>query len=107
MNQENKTAFRRVFVWSFLSYIPIAAGIAWFAFAWSRWWGRGPLLATSGLLIGLSAGSALYLPVLRRLVPPSREMWGISVSTFTYLSVSAAIALALVLVVVAFAVPLK
>ena len=107
VDQQKKAAIRRSLVWSAVSYIPIVAGIAWLVFAWPRWSGRGPLLAASGLIIGAAAGSALFLPVLRRLVPTTKRMWGMSVSTYTYLSISAAIVMAAVLVIVAFVIPLK
>jgi hypothetical protein len=107
VDQQRKAAIRQSLVWSALSYIPVVAGIAWFSFAWHQWSGRGQLLAVSGLMIGLAASSALFLPVLRRLVPPTRRMLGMSVSTYTYLSISAAIAIAAVLAVVAFVIPFK
>jgi hypothetical protein len=107
VDQQRKAAIRQSLVWSALSYIPVVAGIAWVVFAWHQWSGRGQLLAVSGLLICLAASSALFLPVLRRLVPPTRGMLGMSVSTYTYLSISAAAAMAAFLAVVAFVTPFK
>ena len=107
MDQPKTAAVRWSLIWSALGYIPLVAGIAWFIFAWRQWSGRGPLIATSGLLVGLATSSALFLPILRRLVPPTRRRFGMSVSTYMYLSISAALAMAALLMVVAFVGPIK
>ena len=106
VDQQRKADTRWSLTWSVLSYIPVVAGIAWFIFAWNQWPGPGPLLAVSGLMVGLSASSALFLPLLRRLVP-TRRVLGMSISAYTYISIGAAIAMAVVLAVVAFLIPLK
>lgn len=106
MHQQRKAAIRQSLVWSSISYVPVVAGIAWFAFAIRHWSGsRGAFLAVSGLMVGIAASSALYLPVLQRLNPKRRGLFGISVARYTYISISAAIAIAAVLVVAAFLVP--
>jgi hypothetical protein len=106
VDQHGKASIRRSLAWSVLSYIPVVAGIAWFIFAWHQWPGPGPLLAVSGLMVGLAGSSALFLPLLRQLAPTQR-VFGMSVSAYSYVSIGAAIAIAMVLAVVAFLIPLK
>jgi hypothetical protein len=94
-------------VWSALSYIPLVAGIAWVVFALGHWAGsQGQLFAGSGLLVGIAASSALFLPVLRLRIPTRRFM-GVSITGYTVASVSAAVVLAAVLALIAVTVPLK
>ena len=105
MDQQRKSARRRAVMWSSISYIPLVAGVAWFFFAMGHWSGsRAAFLAVSGAMVGVSATSALFLPVLR-LLSPTRRLLGMSLTQYTYVSISAAIAIAAVLLVVAFVIP--
>lgn len=99
-----QAAIRRSLVWLGLSYVPLIGGCAWAIFAFGHWAGsRGPLLAGSGLLIGLAASSALFFPFLRAVAKPNRRLLGMSIATYTLVSVLAGIALAAVLAVIAIA----
>jgi hypothetical protein len=79
----------------------VLAGIAWAYFATRQWAGtRGAFLAMSGVLIGVAASSALFLP-FDRLLLANRPATRISLARYTYVSIWIAIAIAVVLAVAA------
>ena len=104
---QKKTVIRYPWSWSAISYIPLVAGIAWAWFATRHWAGsRGVFLAVSGVMVGVAASSALFLPVLK-VLSPKRRLMGMSLAGYTSFSILVAIGIAVVLAIVAVAVPDK
>ncbi|HEV2027132.1 MAG TPA: hypothetical protein VGS16_01210 [Candidatus Dormibacteraeota bacterium] len=104
-NSERKQAVRRSLKWVAISYVPLLAGFGWIFFAANHWAGsRGGLLGASGLMIGVAASAALFLPFLR-VVSPNRRVVGMSVGTYTLVSIVIAIAVAAGFAVAALAQP--
>ena len=90
-----------------ISYVPLLAGGAWAFFATGHWpRPKGSLLGASGLLIGIAASSALFLPVLLALIP-SRRLLGMSIGRYTYVGILVTVVLAAALAVWALAGPLR
>jgi len=105
LDPQRRAAIRRSLVWVPISYVPLVGGLAWAFFAAGHWTGtRAVFLAVSGVMIGVAASSALYLPVLR-VTSPNRRLLGMSLTRYSYISIVLALAIAAVLAVAAIAIP--
>lgn len=105
VDQERRAAIRRSLKWVWLSYLPLAAGIAWWVFAVKEWPGqRGFLLGVSGFMFGLAGSAALYSRFMS-VVSAGRRLVGMSLGTYTLLMAALTVVSAVVLAVLAFASP--
>jgi hypothetical protein len=105
VDTERRAAIRQSLKWVWLSYLPLAAGIAWWVFAVNEWAGqRGFLLGVSGFMFGLAGGAAIYSRFMS-VVAPRRRLVGMSFGTYTLVMAAVTLVSAIVLAVLAFASP--
>jgi hypothetical protein len=105
VDTERRAAIRQSLKWVWLSYLPLAAGIAWWVFAVKEWAGqRGFFLGISGFMFGLAGGAAIYSRFMS-VVAPGRRLVGMSFGTYTLVMAALALVLAIVFAAFAFASP--
>jgi len=105
VDPERRAAIRRSLKWVWLSYLPLAAGIAWWVLAVKEWAGqRGFLLGVSGFMLGLAGSAAIYSRFMS-VVAPGWRLVGMSFGTYTLVMAVLTVLSAIVLAGLAFGSP--